>query len=185
MTSVAARLAVLAACALLFGSPAIAQDEEKNASSPCRQAISCDCDNIEAGLLTRPWQDDCRACEAGIIERCEAAYPPLSAGLAAGGFCENACSVTGPNPTPKAPPPMSEGEVPPEGVYGDGTVYLSCPFERTRRTVTYDGMEGQGCVDDTGLKQGLFFFVDEAANEIVEIMFNNDIETDRTRRPRA
>src|SRR5690606_22510330 len=121
-------LALLAAFLLPFDSPAIAQDE--GADSPCRQAISCDCASIEAGLLTGPWQGDCRGCEAGIIARCEAAYPPLGTALAAGGFCNNVCSVIGPNPTPKAPPPMSEGKIP-EGVYGAGPMYLSCPFEMT------------------------------------------------------
>jgi hypothetical protein len=182
MTSVVARIAFVVACLLVLDTPAIAQDEE--AGTPCAQAISCDCENIEAGLLTGPWKDDCRSCQAGMIERCDAAYPPLGNGLAAAGYCENACSVTGPNPTPKAPPPMSEGEVP-EGVFGAAPMLLSCPLNMKLSTISVDGMDAQGCLDEAGLKQGLFVFVDEATNEVVEILFADDVEVDRTRRPRA
>ncbi len=37
----------------------------------CR-AIDCDCENIDFGLLTKPFQQDCRAAEAELIRQCTA-----------------------------------------------------------------------------------------------------------------
>jgi hypothetical protein len=164
---------------MVLALPAAAQQ-----STPCREAMSCDCDNIDAGILTGGWKQDCRSCEAAMVERCEAAYPPLGSGLAAAGYCENACSAIGPNPYPKAPPQVAEGEEP-ENVFGEGVMLLSCPLNMTLTTVTIDGAEAEGCLDEAGLRQGLFVFIDTASNEVVEILFADDVEIDRTRRPRT
>lgn len=67
------------------------------AGHPC-EAVSCDCNGIEAGLLTRPWRQDCRQCEAGIIQACLEAsqrMPPQEA-VRTVGSCKNKCSVKGP-----------------------------------------------------------------------------------------
>lgn len=50
------------------------------------KAINCDCDNLDAGLLTGPWQDECRSEEAAAQKACE------QNGKAEG------CSFSGPNP---------------------------------------------------------------------------------------
>jgi hypothetical protein len=152
-------------------------------STPCAEAMSCDCDNVGGGLLEGSWKRDCNSCQAGMIEKCEAAYPPLGAGLAAAGFCENACSVTGPNPYPKAPPDVAEGEAN-DQIFGELPMLLSCPLTMTLQTISVDGMETRGCVDEGGRKQGLFVFVDPETDEVVEILFVDDEEIDRTRRPR-
>ena len=58
---------------------------------PCG-AIDCDCDNIEAGILTGPYVDECKASEAALKERC-----------AAQGHIEGVCHETaqGPNAYPR------------------------------------------------------------------------------------
>jgi hypothetical protein len=119
-----------------------------------------------------------------MVERCETAYPPLGSGLAAAGYCENECSVIGPNAYPKAPPDVAEGEEP-ENVFGEKPMLLSCPLNMTLQVVTIDGAEARGCFDAAGLRQGLFVFIDPATDEVVEILFVDDQEVDRTRRPRG
>jgi hypothetical protein len=34
------------------------------------QAINCDCDNLDWGILTSAYQEECRNAEAGIIRQC-------------------------------------------------------------------------------------------------------------------
>src|SRR5262245_8168398 len=75
-----------------------------NDGHPCRQAISCDCANINAGILSGGGKAVGGKCGTGILEACVKAYPPIGSAMAAGGFCELKCSVTGPHPYPKAPP---------------------------------------------------------------------------------
>ena len=178
-------LALLAALAL--ASPAMSQQ-----STPCTAAINCDCDNIEAGLLTGGWKADCKACQAQMIVKCEAAYPPLGTAIAAAGYCDVSCSVYGPNPTPLEPAAAAAaaGETDPDPatsvrVYGEGAMLLACPLNSKVSTTTYEGMTMRGCQNEAGQKHGLFVFLDTATTEIVEILFENDVEIDRTRRPAA
>lgn len=77
---------------------------EEHANHPCSKRISCDCQGIEAGLLTGPWRADCRTCERGIREQCMRAVAngtPSPEAVAAAPRCNNACSVYGDNYQPR------------------------------------------------------------------------------------
>ena len=164
---------------------------------PCRQAISCDCANINAGILSGGWKADCRKCEASILEACVKAYPPIGGAMAAAGFCELKCSVTGPHPYPKAPPKSAATKSPAQSpaksgndkstpqVFGHAPMRLVCPLSMSLTTATIDGQKADGCVDRKQKRQGLWVFVNEPANEIIEILFVDGREVARTTRPKS
>ncbi len=147
---------------------------------PCA-IVTCDCESIEAGLLNSGWKPDCRSCQAGLIKRCEEAYPPLSSAMSAGGYCERACSVTGPNPYPRPAPEAGDGDEP--AIIKVGTMRLQCPFTMTVATATIDGKPAKGCVDEHGKRQGLWFVIDESAGTVTEILYREGEEVDRVTRP--
>jgi hypothetical protein len=157
---------------------ALGQTSERH---PCEEVVTCDCDNIEAGILNSGWKADCRQCETKIIEACKKAYPPISSAMAAGGYCEKSCSVTGPNPYPKAPAEASAVE---ESVIAKiGTMRLQCPLSMKLATKMIDGKSAQGCVGKDGKLEGVWFIVDEAAGTVTEIIFVNGEEKARMTRP--
>ncbi len=51
--------------------------------------VTCDCENLEAGILTGPWRDQCRQEEVALKRKC-----------AAEGSVSQPCSMSGPNPWP-------------------------------------------------------------------------------------
>jgi len=164
---------------------------------PCRQAISCDCANIKAGILSGGWKADCRKCETSMHEACAKAYPPIGGAMAAAGFCELKCSVTGPDPYPKAPPKSaatkSAAQAPAKSgndnsapkVFGHAPMRLVCPRSMSLTTATIDGQKADGCVDRKQKRQGLWVFIAESTNEIVEILFVDGREVARTTRPKG
>jgi hypothetical protein len=64
-----------------------APEEEEDVCAP----INCDCDNLEFGILTGAYQDECRGVERQLLDLCRAA-----------GRIEGTCHPTasGPNPNP-------------------------------------------------------------------------------------
>jgi hypothetical protein len=149
---------------------------------PCA-IVTCDCENIEAGLLTRSYRRDCRSCQSSLIERCKEAYPPLSSAMTAGGYCQHECSVNGPNPYPALPPEVKESDD--ESIITVGPLRLQCPFAMTVATATIDGKPAKGCVDEHGKRQGLWFVIDEDAATVTEILYRDGTEVDRVTRPVA
>ena len=143
---------------LPLGSPAAAQD--------LCDAITCDCENISAGLLTNSWRQDCNNCQASLRQACaeniNLIQPWLS--LTRGGTCDRRCSVTGPNTYPQwntysdNPPgtPLPDNGATPTNV----TEFTwDCPDGSTR-TYQRDGNDVWfGCEDAGGARIGSWFLV--------------------------
>ena len=171
-------VAALMSCALLSSQEGAAQE---SGGHPCQEVVTCDCDSIEAGLLNSGWKADCRNCEKGIIEACEAAYPPLSSAMAAGGYCEKTCSVTGPNPYPRAPAEAAgDDDI---SIAKIGTMRLQCPATMKLSVIEIDGKKARGCKNDKGKPYGVWFIVDESAGTVTEIIYVDGVEVERTTRP--
>jgi hypothetical protein len=56
-------------------------------------AISCDCDNLDFGILTGPYRDECRAAEQALKNACSAS----------GGQIQGSCHPTASGPNPHIP----------------------------------------------------------------------------------
>ena len=72
---------------------------------PCGRAINCDCESIEAGILTIEWRKDCRRCQLSLRTACYNAYnanasTTIEEAVGAAGSCTGGCSVHGPNARP-------------------------------------------------------------------------------------
>lgn len=177
------RTAILISAALALnvsGAPASAQSKP-NASHPCKREISCDCESIDAGVLTGGWKTDCRACEKGIHQKCMEAYAngqPLYRAIGAGGFCRNACSVTGDNPTPE-PPPAQPVAAPSDAPHRPAKLKLRCRFEEEWKSETVGGKVVSGCVRKDGKRNGLWLAEDEKTGELVEIYYEDGKEVSR------
>lgn len=142
----------------------------------CAGFIDCDCGNIEAGLLTGPWRDDCNACQQRLVEQCEEIYSPsvsIWEAATVGGYCENACSVTGPNPYPPAP---EEGDARAYSPPSVGEITLMCPIGAVPDVNEGDGITRHGCRDAEGRPVGLWIAVDAEGNVISEALFGPDGE---------
>lgn len=57
------------------------------------EAISCDCDNLDFGILTGPYRDECRAAEQALKDACRAS----------GGQVQGSCHPTASGPNPHLP----------------------------------------------------------------------------------
>lgn len=145
------------------------------AQTPCHTAISCDCEAIEAGLLSGPWRQDCRSCQEALIDACLEAYQsqPIHIAATAGGYCENRCSVTGPNPYPAAPP--SSPPAPEAGsVPRPATLTLACALNASWVVEEKDGLFWQGCRREDGAAMGIWVATDADGNVVGEIVFDGD-----------
>ena len=73
----------------------------------CTQAVNCDCENQQAGILDGPWSRACREREAAMIRKCHQSYQNGSSArgaVAAAGYCPGGTGgIHGPNYTPRLP----------------------------------------------------------------------------------
>lgn len=77
---------------------------QERSRHPCALNINCDCQGIEAGILTRPWRQHCRGCQLGMRQQCMREYQAdgnAARAISTVGFCNGRCSVYGPNYQPK------------------------------------------------------------------------------------
>lgn len=178
------RRVILIGAAVLLAGAAAAQDEGEAPfqppkwfdKHPCDGVINCDCESIDAGLLNIGWIPDCQNCQKGLIEACMEAYvgQPLNRAVVAGGYCDTSCSVTGPNPTPVAPEPVS---APDTGTPEPAAMTLRCDFDG-EYTVLDDagGITAAGCVDANGRRDGLWVVQDGEGRVIAEVYYEAGAE---------
>lgn len=179
--SVLSGAAALAAVLMTF--PVGAQDGSPKASHPCKRVVNCDCESIDAGLLTGGWKTDCRACQKGIHQKCMEAYAngvPLYRAMVAGGYCENACSVTGDNPKPRAPE-TGGGSAPAEVSHRPAKMKLRCGLDEEWTVEEEDKTVTSGCTRN-GKRDGLWLIENTGTGEITEILYENGEEVWRKTR---
>lgn len=183
--------AILFAFASLAAAPvALSQDKREDA---CGGAINCDCENITgAGVLTNPYRQDCRRCEARIIAQCRSsyeakadAYDAIVDAVTKVGYCQNVCSQIGPNPRP-----IPESAVPPETPEDANLpaalkkMRLVCARDERFRLVTEGGVRATGCMKGTR-RNGLWIFSDPERQTVVEVYYSNGREVWRRERKRG
>ncbi len=163
---------ILSAMTIAFG---LMTATQADAQTPCHFGIDCDCEVISVGPLTGGWRGECRSCEQRLIDACLETYgtEPLRYSVAAGGYCETACSIYGPNAYPPAPP----ASPPPHdwGVPRPIEMELYCPANAAWSVEELEGVFWQGCRRNDGSAIGIWVATDAEGQVIEEVVLNDGL----------
>jgi hypothetical protein len=176
---VSLRWLIAAALVLVFAGPRAGPAQDDLGDTRCGQVLTCDCENIQAGILNLGWIPDCRECQRELREACNRVdgSVPFYRALIEGGYCETDCSVAGPAPYPPAPDgaaaePTPEAAARPRDASGEIT--LACPLGGVMTAVQEGDLSWYGCVDEDGRRVGIWVAIDAEGRVVAEAAYGAD-----------